>query len=140
MADIELLIEQLYEDIALRDELTDEEADTLLRWGEAQAEQLVAASTDAATFDARFAALRTVMKHINKFTGKRAKMDAAAQRLQLKQFMQAAQEFGITITPQQIEMYLQQHATLSHHDNVHAMLALLAGDLPKAHDDMLKGY
>ena len=71
---METIVTQLYEDISLTDELTDETAKRLLIWGRRQLETLAATTSDQETFDDKFKQLRRVIKSINRFTARRQEM------------------------------------------------------------------
>jgi hypothetical protein len=94
MANAERALERLYEASDVRDELRDPEAQSLLKWAEAQVTRLAQESADDAEFDAKFKTLRGMLKDMNRFVGKRAELDTDAQTAKLSEISAAAQALG----------------------------------------------
>src|SRR5215207_5666292 len=94
MANAERALERLYEDSDIRDELRDPEAQSLLKWAEAQVTRLAEECADDAEFDTKFETLRGMLKDMNRFVGKRADLDSAAQAAKLGEISAAAQALG----------------------------------------------
>jgi hypothetical protein len=94
MANAERALERLYEDSDIRDELRDPEAQSLLKWAEAQVIRLAEESADDAEFDTKFETLRGMLKDMNRFVGKRAELDSAAQAAKLGEISAAALALG----------------------------------------------
>jgi len=123
-------IQQLYEDTSARDELSDDEANFLLGWGEAQIKALAARGLDDATFAAAFAHLRAVMKNINRYTGQRAYQTPEALLALLDELAAEAQSLGVDIQAQQLAIPQAQAAD----DNIALIQALTALVTPGAPD------
>jgi hypothetical protein len=79
--------QEIYESPALRDDLRDNEADVLLKWGETEVERL--AGTDPEDFEQTCRFLRQLLKNINRFVGQREFNDRAGQ----EEYMQKVQQW-----------------------------------------------
>jgi hypothetical protein len=96
--------QQLYEDTSSRDELTDEEADVLLKWGEAQIDGLAAREMDDAAFDDAFGHLRGVLKNINRYTGGRTYKLPEELTAMLNNLAAEAGALGVNVAVEQLAM------------------------------------
>lgn len=67
---------RLYESPALREDINDDEASILLKWGEEQVLRLAGQDGD---FEKQCQFLRQLIKHINRFVGQREYNDEAGQ-------------------------------------------------------------
>lgn len=119
---IQLAVESLYDNEALTNELSDEEAQLLLSWGERQISALGARIDDETVFDDQCVLLRRVMTRLNHFVGTRADMDEDEQQNALDAVMAAAQAVGFTPDPAQTTGFLNSQSGLN---NVKAMQQLL---------------
>ena len=119
----EKAVQRLYENANLRGELTDDEAEVLLGWGETKANELAAKNLDDEAFEAQFHQLSTLIGQINQFVGKREGMPAEAQQEALGKIAAAAGTMEHPITPVELEAFANQHPAL---DNVQALQALTA--------------
>src|SRR5688500_8336850 len=90
-------IQQLYEDTSARDELSDDEANILLAWGETQIKDLGARGLDDTTFDEAFSHLRGVMKNINRYTGQRTYATPEDLLALLNELAAEAQSLGVNV-------------------------------------------
>lgn len=115
---------RLYEETNTRDELTDDEAEVLLRWGEAQIERLAAANMDDARFDEAFAHLIKLMTRMNRFAARRAEQSPDEQQTALNRIVESASAAGLPITQPPDSVFGAQGAsdTLS---NLQALIAML---------------
>ena len=109
-AQAERATQQLYEDTATRDELVDEEAQVLLKWGEEQITALAAQEMDDAAFEEAYSHLRRVMMNINQFTGKRTYATPEELRTYLDQVASEATALGVNVTAQQLDVPTAQAA------------------------------
>jgi hypothetical protein len=66
--------QRLYESASLRDDLNDEEAQTLLTWGQEQVRRIAAEAPD--DFEQQMRFLRQLIKSINRFVGQREFQDS----------------------------------------------------------------
>jgi hypothetical protein len=89
--------QQLYEDVGTRDELSDDEAEVLLRWGETQIRKLADANMDDAQFDAAFAHLTRLMTRMNRFAARRAEQAPDEQNESLNRIVESAAGVGLTV-------------------------------------------
>ena len=76
MSRAESAVERLYERADLRDELTDDEAETLLKWAEGELVRLDASSPDDDAFDAQVDTLVRLIKQINRYAGRQGQLSA----------------------------------------------------------------
>lgn len=92
--ELQVEIERLYESESLTDELMDEEADILLKWGEKQISQLAKREGD---FGEQCRILRELMKRMNLFVGQGENMDFEEKRGLLHQIGSSAAGLGYTL-------------------------------------------
>lgn len=121
-------IQQLYEDTSARDELSDEEANVLLAWGEAQIKDLGKRGLDDTAFDDAFAHVRGVMKNINRYTGQRTYESPETLLALLNELASEAQLLGVNVQAQQLAIPQAQAAD----DNIALIQALTALVTPGA--------
>jgi len=72
MSRAEDAVQRIYESADVRDELTDDEAETLLKWAEDELTRLDASGADDETFDAKVVTLMDLLKQMNVTPGNRA--------------------------------------------------------------------
>ena len=95
-------LQRLYENADLRDELTDEEADTLLKWAEAELTRIDAASADDASFEAQADTLMSLLKRMNRFAGRQGQISAQGVDPAPTNIAGLATELGHPASPDQI--------------------------------------
>ncbi|MBI1257760.1 MAG: hypothetical protein GC204_09845 [Chloroflexi bacterium] len=78
MSRAENAVERLYESADVRDELTDDEAETLLKWAEDELVRLDESGADDETFDAKVITLMDLLKQMNRYAGKQGQFSAQA--------------------------------------------------------------
>lgn len=93
------LVQALYEDPDLRDALTDDEADVLLRWAGEQAARIDASAADDAAFEAQANALRRMVKQMNRYAGESSYAPPDAQASALSAVTEQAAAVGLAATP-----------------------------------------
>jgi hypothetical protein len=91
----------LYEDASLRDDLVDDDAETLYRWAEAQIARLDAEFADDAAFDQAVAALRCILSGVNHVVGGRAFKTADEIDAEIAQIAESAEKIGRAVDPEQ---------------------------------------
>lgn len=88
----EQLAAQILEDVSLTDELTDDEAKTLIDWALAQTETLAARARQKAgtaeDVDAQMKQIRRVMKQINRLVGRRTRLEPNEIKTKLSQLLE----------------------------------------------------
>jgi paraquat-inducible protein B len=119
----ERALQQLYEDVSTRDELSDEEADVLLRWGEAQINKLADANMDDSQFDEAFANLTRMMTRMNRFAARRAEQAPDEQQETLNKIVESASAAGVPVVSTPTETPSAQ-AVPSVMANLQALLAM----------------
>ena len=125
MSKLDSAVQYLYEDISLREELTDDEAEVLLKWAEDKVTQLDNEIDDEEAFDEQFKQLRRMMKRMNKFIGKRSTSDLQEQQKLAAKFLDSAAELGITVTQAKIQQFLGAQQAQSNDGVLHSMLDML---------------
>jgi hypothetical protein len=132
MSKYQRAIESLYSAASLTDELRDDEAEPLLKWGEGMAAQLDSEVSDEDTYDQKIKQVRRVLKRINRFIGAGTQGDAAEARDMLEKLAENAAELGVTIPPEQIDHLLNWQRTHSNGETVGELLAVLRGSAANA--------
>ena len=117
-------IQQLYEDTSARDELSDDEANVLLQWGEAQIRELGARNLDDTAFDEALSHLNGVLKNINRYTGQRAYKTPEELTALLTELANHAQAMGVNVQAAQLAVPEAQAADGG--DNIAVIQALTA--------------
>lgn len=129
-AQAERAVQRLYEDEAMRGDLTDDEANHLLGWGEAQMMDIAGRDLDDETFEAQCVNLRRMIAQINAFIGKREGLPFQTQHFMLAEIATLAQSLGYGTAQAEIEAYLHQQATLPSLEALQNLTALIKTPLP----------
>jgi hypothetical protein len=90
-------IRSLYDDPGLRDELIDEEADVLMKWGETQVARLAAQEMDRDAFDEAINQLQRLIKRINRLTARRHELTPEEQQELMGRINDAAQALKLQL-------------------------------------------
>lgn len=123
---IEEAVMRLFEDSSLTEDLTDNAAEILQQWGEAQLRKLGQKHDDIELFEDDFKLLRKVMKGISRYTWRRKEMmpeeicDYVEQRI-----VERSKPFGCRVHPDHLKMYLDRQATLDEVQHVQLLTELL---------------
>lgn len=124
-AQAEWAVQSLYENPGCRDELTDSEAMTLLRWAEAQITRLAGMELPDETFEAAYDHLIGLTRYVNRLAAWRARLPQEDQEVALNRIAERAAAVGLTIPPDRLTDFLDQPASEDIHDNVRALIALV---------------
>jgi hypothetical protein len=95
----ENVAQAFYEDPDLRDSLTDDEAEVLLRWAAEQAARLDASGADEAAFDELTGQLRRLVKQINRYAGEGAYTPPDEQAADMTAIAESASAVGLNALP-----------------------------------------
>ncbi|MFN8448098.1 MAG: hypothetical protein U0521_05795 [Anaerolineae bacterium] len=76
MSRVEDALMRLYENADLRDELTDDEAATLLKWAETELTRLDTPALDDETFEAQVDTLMKLLKQMNRYAGRQGQLSS----------------------------------------------------------------
>jgi hypothetical protein len=126
-------IQQLYEDTSARDELSDDEANVLLQWGEAQIRELGARNLDDTAFDEAISHLNGVLKNINRYTGQRAYKTPEELTALLTELATHAQAMGVDVQAAQLAVPEAQAADGDNIAVINALTSLVTpGQTPAA--------
>ncbi len=117
-------IQNMYADPSVREELIDEEADVLLKWGEEQIANLAAQNWDDARFESASGNLNRLLNEINRFIGKRAYWSPAEQTASMGEIAKLAESLHYKVNPAALEAFPQQSAALSNTEAIPALTAL----------------
>ena len=98
----ERAVERLYDDMALTEDLPDDEARVLLRWAEQQIGRLARRAIDEEGFDESFRQLRRLMKRVGRFAARRQGMTPDEQLDVLGRIAEPAQALGFSLTSQRL--------------------------------------
>ena len=123
----EAAVQALYEDADLRDELTDEEAQPLYHWAEAQIAQLDASAADDAAFETSADALRRLLKTVNRFVGRRGYATPEEQAEVFAKIAEPAQALGFSMPPEQPATFVQAQAAVDNQTALKTLLDQLSG-------------
>ncbi len=127
MSDIDLdsALSQFYEDESLTDALTDQPADALLKWGEAQVQFLAQQAKDEDEFDHQFTALRKLIRNLSRYVAEHQEMAQDEQQESLGKISEFAQAIGLTIN-KTVDSIIEEQKLLSNTDSVAHFLAQFA--------------
>lgn len=92
---VERGVQSLYEEIGVRDELTDDEAQTLLAWAEEQVTRIAAQDLDDEGFETALAQLKRLMRGMNRFSARLAELSPEEQQSMLAKMQVAASAVGL---------------------------------------------
>jgi hypothetical protein len=123
-AQAEWAIQSLYENMNARDELTDEEAETLLKWGEDQVMRLADQEMDEESFRAAFEQLNTLLRGMNRLAARRDSMAPADEQAALSRISEVASSIGLDIPAQNLGQFSQQAVKADIHANVQDLIAM----------------
>ncbi len=88
-------LQRLYEDSSIRDELTDEESEVLLQWGEAQIKRLAAQELDAAAFEEAYTHLARLLTRMGALAAGQPYMPPEEAQAALARVDESAQAVGL---------------------------------------------
>ena len=120
---VEAAIQSFYEDADLRGELTDDEANVLLRWAETELSKVDAASADDAAFEAATDTLSSLIKSINRFIGRRGYSTPEEQAAGFAKISAHAKALGYPLPADAFTASFDAQAAA---DNITALQALLS--------------
>lgn len=113
MSKLQRGIESLYSAASLTDELQDEDAKSLLKWGEGMAAQLATDDTDDDTYDEQMKQVRRVIKRVNRFIGAQGQGDTEEARKNLEKLIESAAELGVNIPQEQVDKLMDAQSVQS---------------------------
>jgi hypothetical protein len=133
MSRVEDALMRLYEAADLRDELTDDEANAMLKWAEGELTRVDQSGVDDAGFLAKIDTLMQMLKTMNRFAGRQGQFSAQADDQTPVRIAEKAAELGHALSAEQIA----QAATGDPAGTIAAITALLrpSEDEPIPYDD-----
>ncbi|RMG86256.1 MAG: hypothetical protein D6712_07925 [Chloroflexi bacterium] len=105
--DIERQVLMLYEIPSLTEELRDDAAKLLLKWGEQQVQWLAMRGDESLPFEDACGQLQRLMKYINRFIGRRVYADAEKLEKIRARLLEAAKTLGYTVDEAVFDKLLQ---------------------------------
>lgn len=124
MVDLETATIQLYEDASLTEDLQDEEAKLLLKWGETQLKPLVEKyAADEATFEELFKNMRRFIKAVNRFVGRRQDAAPDEQQEMMAKVVEAAQGINPDFRTHSVNSFTQAQSAQSNTQTIESLLA-----------------
>lgn len=126
MIDLETATTRLYEDPSITEDLIDEEAQLLLGWAAQRLPDLIARAPDEVTFDESFAALRQIVKGLNRLIGQRETIDTT---FVFPRLIEAATRLELPFSEAQATAYHEAIASLSRLDALHYVIDLFTPKL-----------
>lgn len=93
---------RLYESADLRDELTDEEAENLLKWAEGEIVRLDQFAADDEVFDAQVVTLMDLIKGVNRYAGRQGQVSPQAVDPLPADIAAKASALGRPASPEQV--------------------------------------
>ncbi|MCL4255457.1 MAG: hypothetical protein KJ043_16995, partial [Anaerolineae bacterium] len=123
--DLDSALSQFYEDESLTDALTDQPANTLLKWGEAQVQLLAQQAKDADEFDSQFTALRKLIRNLSRYVAEHQNMAPDEQQESLGKISGFAQSIGLSIN-KAVDGIIEEQKSLADSDSVSHFLAQFA--------------
>lgn len=124
-AQAERAVQAIYEDPGLREELVDEEADILLKWGEDRAVELSERGLEDEPFDRLYDNLRLLIAQINRFIGKREGMPPQTRRDTLIEISKLARLLDYRIGDAEVEAFEARQAALPADEALRDLTAMI---------------
>lgn len=128
-------VQSLYDETSTRDELDDDDAETLLKWGEAQIQRLAAQNMDDAEFDEACGHLTRLLTRVNRFAARRSELSAEDQQLSLSRILESASSLGLAAGQASVEIFAQQAAPSASSETLRNVIDLLEASGSKADAD-----
>lgn len=124
-------VTNLYEDDGIRGEMTDDEAQILLSWGEAQVTAVAAHDLPDSQFDAWCGQLRHLLGAVNRFVARRESLLHGDQAQMMRELRGLAQAAYYEIEPTELESFFDQQPALDHQMAISEILGLLKADVQR---------
>lgn len=124
-AQAERAVQVIYEDPNLREDLADEQADFLLKWGEDQTMKLSERGLEDDQFDGLFTNLRVLMAQINRYIGKRDSMPPDARRATLGEIGKLARLLDFKAGDGELTAFDTRQASLPPDEALRALTELI---------------
>ncbi len=124
--DLESALSQFYEDESLTDALTDQPAQTLLKWGEGQLQTLAQKASDPDEFDQQFTQLRKLVKGVSRFVAEHQNMAIDEQQASVEKIVGLAETIGLAMNNLAARIIEEQQA-LSDNDAMTHFIAQFGG-------------
>lgn len=123
-AQLERAVNALYEDDSLRSDMTDDEAQILLSWGEAQLGEMTARDLPDSPFDEWRGSLRALLGAVNRFIASRDMLMSGDEARITRELHGLAQAAGYEVSPSELEAFFQRQPTLDHAAAISDLLGL----------------
>jgi hypothetical protein len=120
-------LRNLYEETSARDELADDEAEILLKWGETQIQRLAGQNMDDESFDESYSHIVKLMTRMNRFAARRADLPLEDQKESLSRIAESASSVGLEISEAQLAAFLAQPVAQDGGTHIQTLITLVAG-------------
>lgn len=130
MVDAESAMMRLYENETLTENLTDDAAQTLLRWAEAQIMALAENNEDETAFEELFTTLRRLTRTMNTFAGLAAHMEPVKQQTYMQEIKDLAAQLGFTIMDEPFSAYNADMGNLEETERVRRLIETIDPPAP----------
>jgi len=124
--DVESAVMRLYEDTSLRDAISDDPANTLLKWAEDKVIALAEKHDDDEAFEDEFKTLRRLIKTMNRYGGRQGAMDGEEKQKYMGKLVERAQSLGLPVKQPKADDMIQAQGVLSEEDGINALIDMLA--------------
>ena len=127
MSRIQYAMERMYGNQALTNELRDEEAQSLLKWGEKEVEHIDQKTDDSdeEQFQNRFKQVEQIIKRVNKFVGFMGEYTPEQAREKLQVVLEVARDLEHNVDDAQVEQFLSSYQSMSSAEAVTALLDIV---------------
>jgi len=124
--DLESALAQFYEDESLTEALTDQPAETLLKWGEEQLQTLAQKASDPDEFDQQFTQLRKLVKSVSRFVAEHQNMAVDEQQASVEKIVGLAENIGLAVN-NVVAHIIEEQQSLSDNDAMTHFIAQFGG-------------
>ena len=126
----ERAINNLYEDDGIRADMTDDEAQILLGWGEAQLTAMAGHDLPDSQFDEWCGHLHLLLGAVNGFIAKRDELLSGEEAQLMRELHGLAQAAHYDVSQPELQTFFEQQPTLDHQMAISELLGLLKPAAP----------
>ncbi|MEZ4669561.1 MAG: hypothetical protein R3E39_16780 [Anaerolineae bacterium] len=123
-AQLERATTALYEDDGIRGDLTDDEAQILLGWGEARLTEMATYDLPDGQYDVWCAKLRQLLAAVNRFVAARDELMSGDEARMARELHGLVEQIGYNISPTALDDLFQEQISLDHQTAINKLLAL----------------
>ena len=117
---------RLYEDTSLRDAISDDPANTLLKWAEDKVVALAEKHEDEEAFEGEFKTLRRLIKTMNRYGGRQGTMDGEERDRNIwVSWWNGHNLWALPVKQPKADDMIQAQSVLSEEDGINALIDML---------------